>query len=476
MYHKAEVEKHLMKIDIKVSNLGRLNEGDIKIRPITLLTGPNGTGKSFLTKSLYSILNAINTNVYHLDLTKKINLCVLLLDSLKAGLSYPAQNDYEKIEHIHSYLADIQLRLNSAAEELELKDYLDYTKSNSDDIDEVTDYFTKYLESLSKKTTKKASIESQSVRLNDSLNILKLALANGLDNYTSALQTRLADELKENFQVADLSQLVSFNESDARIDIDDLVYVGFGKSGISFSLQHDFINKISSLSSVVFFESPAYWKVRDALKAVKEQSEFPFRRRAKANRKLTGVPKYFYDLDNTLNEQVKNSEFSEIDDLASIIEKELGGEFVFSGDELVFKDNISNKEVSKNLISFGMTNLGMIHALLKNNVITPGSFVFIDEPETNLHPSWQVLLMDILIKLAEKDVNIVIATHSIDMLKALEVGLKRIENISKDDFMSIHYFDTDGTLMEFDSDDSSKQLIEARNELSSPYETLFFSK
>jgi predicted ATP-dependent endonuclease of OLD family len=37
-----------------------------------------------------------------------------------------------------------------------------------------------------------------------------------------------------------------------------------------------------------------------------------------------------------------------------------------------------------------MTNLGMIQALLKNNVINEGSFVFFDEPETNLHPAWQV--------------------------------------------------------------------------------------
>jgi len=44
-----------MNLDVSIKNLGKLESGTIKIRPITLLTGPNGTGKSFFTKYLYSI-------------------------------------------------------------------------------------------------------------------------------------------------------------------------------------------------------------------------------------------------------------------------------------------------------------------------------------------------------------------------------------------------------------------------------------
>jgi predicted ATPase len=75
-----------------------------------------------------------------------------------------------------------------------------------------------------------------------------------------------------------------------------------------------------------------------------------------------------------------------------------------------------------------MTNLGMIQALLKNNVISKGSFVFFDEPETNLHPAWQVVLTKVLIKLADSGVNVVMATHSLDMIKALEVHTNSLKN------------------------------------------------
>jgi predicted ATPase len=98
--------------------------------------------------------------------------------------------------------------------------------------------------------------------------------------------------------------------------------------------------------------------------------------------------------------------------LATELKTEIGGKFIFESGRLSFVDD-SGRSVDKNLISFGMTNLGMIQALLKNNVINEGSFVFFDEPETNLHPAWQVVLTKVLIKLAESGVNVVSFLDSI---------------------------------------------------------------
>jgi predicted ATPase len=119
-----------------------------------------------------------------------------------------------------------------------------------------------------------------------------------------------------------------------------------------------------------------------------------------------------------------------------------------------------------------MTNLGKIQALLKNNVISEGSFIFFDEPETNLHPTWQVLLTKVLIKLAENGVNVVMATHSLDMIKALEVYTKE----KNGDFIAINHFTKEGSLFKFDSDDVTENLIESRNELMNAYEGLFLSE
>ncbi len=73
-----------------------------------------------------------------------------------------------------------------------------------------------------------------------------------------------------------------------------------------------------------------------------------------------------------------------------------------------------------NITATGVTNLGVIGLLLKKNVISKGSFVFIDEPEVNLHPAWQKIMIETLYQLSRMGINVVIATHSIDMIRYIE--------------------------------------------------------
>jgi hypothetical protein len=61
--------------------------------------------------------------------------------------------------------------------------------------------------------------------------------------------------------------------------------------------------------------------------------------------------------------------------LATELKTEIGGEFIFENGRLSFVDD-SGRSVDKNLISFGMTNLGMIQAMsLESNSSKPPSFV-----------------------------------------------------------------------------------------------------
>ena len=72
----------------------------------------------------------------------------------------------------------------------------------------------------------------------------------------------------------------------------------------------------------------------------------------------------------------------------------------------------------------GKTNLGIIEWLFRYKYIGEGSFLIIDEPEVHLHPSWQKKLIFVLYELAKYGINIVIATHSIDIVYALESLIK----------------------------------------------------
>lgn len=448
-----------MKTEIEIKNLGKLKQGKIKIRPLTILTGENGTGKSFFTKSLYSILSVINKNALHISITEDINRIETLLSAFIENLSHIGENDNVKVHGLMQDAKEFQEKLNAVSEE-DITIYLSISASYYDDVDNVLGKFNRYLEEIQKKSVKYKSVSRIVPSLQSSFTRLKEKIKNSNESYAELLEANLGIEIKENFQIANLSELVSFEENKCEIS-SDLFNITLGKNGIGFSLEHKFINEVSDLSRVVFFESPAYWKVRNALIQAKQLSR---------KSDLTGVPKYFYDLEQTLT--TKSTENTpEISKLAGTLQQALGGEFSFKNGSFTFQDDLGN-EIPKNLVSFGMTNLGMVQTLLTNNVITKGSFVFFDEPETNLHPQWQVLLMQTLIKLADHDINVVIATHSIDMIKALEVGLKNKDNL--DETVSVNYFNTEGTLTKFESENKVDQLIESREILSSSYEKLYF--
>ncbi|MCX7099296.1 MAG: AAA family ATPase [Methylococcales bacterium] len=457
-------------IDVKVKNLGRLKEAEFHIRPMTVITGPNGTGKSFFTKSLYSILNVINKNVYHESVTQTIRQIHLQFDALVGTIPWAGTDDFTFKARIKRKLDDLQSEFDVASS-WKINDYLTFSISKVDAVESMRKSFSYYLSDLTSKPTKSNSITSISKAINKSFDIFIIQLKNPSKHYDDLFDAQIQNELKDNFQISLLSELISFGEEKIEINIEDLLEIELSNNKNKFKLGTDFIDDVSSLSSVVFFESPAYWKVRDALKSAKNNLNIPPWMVKKKNDVLTGVPKYFYDLDNALNTKTKTE--GKFKKAAALLEATLGGEFVFKDDNLSFKDN-AGREISKNLVSFGMTNLGMIQALLKHNVITDGSFVFIDEPETNLHPDWQVKLMEVLLVLAQEGVNIVITTHSTDLLKALEVNLK-LQQIPPADFLSVHYVELDGKLLEFESKNSDAQLVEARTLLNSAYETLYFS-
>lgn len=72
--------------------------------------------------------------------------------------------------------------------------------------------------------------------------------------------------------------------------------------------------------------------------------------------------------------------------------------------------NIIKTDCSK-MDSAGIKEISIIQILLQNNKLKENSFLIIDEPEANLHPSWQIKYAEILVLLV-KDLNIHIYLNS----------------------------------------------------------------
>jgi hypothetical protein len=70
--------------------------------------------------------------------------------------------------------------------------------------------------------------------------------------------------------------------------------------------------------------------------------------------------------------------------LATELKTEIGGEFIFENGRLSFVDD-SGRSVDKNLISFGMTNLGLFYLLAKFLEVTHRFQDCIIHSKTNPH-------------------------------------------------------------------------------------------
>jgi predicted ATPase len=69
-------------------------------------------------------------------------------------------------------------------------------------------------------------------------------------------------------------------------------------------------------------------------------------------------------------------------------------------------------ELSPINIASGIKTFGLIQILLETQVIGNNKVLIWDEPENHLHPRWQIAFAEILVKLAQKGIPVVVSTHS----------------------------------------------------------------
>ena len=93
------------------------------------------------------------------------------------------------------------------------------------------------------------------------------------------------------------------------------------------------------------------------------------------------------------------------------------------GDFLFSKKNNEGKSFSIRAtnVASGIKSFGIIQLLYQAEILDKNSLLIIDEPETHLHPKWQIEYAKILVALVKKGIPILIASHSPYIIQALKV-------------------------------------------------------
>ncbi len=130
---------------------------------------------------------------------------------------------------------------------------------------------------------------------------------------------------------------------------------------------------------------------------------------------LEGIPRQEKDI---------QSNFAQARNQLSEIYK---GKVIRVGGNWLFKQG--NTKYSIHTTAEGVKRLALLDILISNHSLTPGSVLFIDEPEAMLHPKAITGFMEILYLLSSQGTQIFMASHSYFVLKLLYIIAKR-ENLN----------------------------------------------
>jgi len=407
-----------MKYTLK--NIGNIEHSTVTIKPLTIIAGENSSGKTFVTKSLYTILNSIYKDHFSDQLIQKTQLLNQYYLDFFEELTKPAKidvtfNDFylEKIENIKIIIAKLS---NAPFEE--------QAKILDDNIDIFSIFYQKSEEYFKdrKKNTRFNKYAEDIADIQTTLSEFNYIVNNRRDVVIDNINASLNSGFKKNYQITNLQSLIRRNQKESlNINLDEIGNIEIdGKSNIKFSFDTKGIQKVQNVENIVFFDSPVYIKIRKALEKSKN-SFFSFLN-TDDDKYLKGYPEYLEQLYTFMDkEYIETPEFNEI---SQEIQKIISGKLnITKSGDISYSDTQGNS-IPLSLTAMGISNIGLIDLLLRNNIINTGSFLIMDEPEVHLHPKWQVELANILYKIAKSGANIIIATHSLDLLKAFQVILK----------------------------------------------------
>lgn len=369
-----------------LSNVGKIGgQSEIEINGITVLAGPNGTGKSTIGKMLFCIFDTFY-NYENQIVEEKIKSIRRLLRMNRSR--------YRRIVNLDEMI--IELIDTSSEDNLSkvIEEWLErYFPENEGEI----------LEDLKER-------------------IERTLLADKQEVLTAMLSDRFSNEF--NSQVSHVNCINS--PSDIVLNIkDDSIRIN-----ISNSDKVKILSEINLTKKIIYIDDPN----------ILNELEPSVGRLFLHNHK--------YSLLRLLSRRFR-ADLSAVDDViiddrVKKIEEKFNninlGELFFSNDSgYRYKDSRLKEGVSIENLSMGLKSYVILKILIEKGVIEDNGLLVLDEPEIHLHPEWMRIYAEIVVLLQiEFDLNIVISTHSSDFLGFLELYTRKYNSYEKCKFYLLH--------------------------------------
>ncbi len=140
-----------------------------------------------------------------------------------------------------------------------------------------------------------------------------------------------------------------------------------------------------------------------------------------------GFDDTYLDLIKALNIQTSRGRVpTELSSVNKTLEDLFEGKIEQTGQpEQPFIFKKGNQQFAMQQTAEGIKKIGILTTLINNRQIKKGTILFMDEPETALHPNAVRELVEMLVKMSKAGIQIFIASHSYFVIKQMAICAKR---------------------------------------------------
>ncbi|MCI5124358.1 MAG: ATP-binding protein, partial [Candidatus Electrothrix sp. AR5] len=141
--------------------------------------------------------------------------------------------------------------------------------------------------------------------------------------------------------------------------------------------------------------------------------------------------------------------------LLSPIEEAMGGKVSLDKNGRFYLYMPGRGKMEIQLVAEGLRKIGMVTSLIATGSLLDKGYLFWDEPETNLNPRLIKLVAEIIFRLCKNGIQVFIATHSLFLLRELEILSQKEEfNTTKTKFFALDRSGNGITLQQGESVDA----------------------